>query len=115
MDEPNIAGDDEDEDYKEEGDGDDDDDDDNDNDNDDVDVEEKEEEEDERMAVAFKSLSDQGFGGITLGSLTRAVEKQGLSDLEAQHLQEMVNEADTNHDGVVDWQEFRRIWKLSGL
>ncbi|KAI9264919.1 hypothetical protein BDA99DRAFT_507236 [Phascolomyces articulosus] len=80
---------------------------------------EEDEEEDEMMDdgqrdVSYQALASKGNGMITLESLLQACQKQGET-WTIKELKEMLNEADTNHDGVVDPVEFQRIWKLAGL
>ncbi|KAI9494246.1 hypothetical protein BDB00DRAFT_819410 [Zychaea mexicana] len=89
-------------------------------DNHDYDQEEEDGDEDEEEFIddhrrddAFRVLAAKD-GMITLDSLRQASQAQGES-WTTRELEEMLNEADRNHDGVVDPAEFERIWKLAGL
>ena len=65
-----------------------------------------------RRNEAFGALAEGGV--ITLQSLQKASQAQGEA-WTTRELQEMMNEADTNHDGHIDPSEFERIWKLTGV
>ena len=83
-----------------------------------MDDEEDNEEEfidDSQREDVFQILASNSKNGmITLESLQQICKKQG-ENWTTQELKEMLNEADTNHDGVIDPVEFRRIWKLAGF
>ncbi|KAG2225074.1 hypothetical protein INT45_003274 [Circinella minor] len=85
---------------------------------DDMDDEEEEEEEfidDNQRDDAFQALTQNSKNGmITLESLQQTCKEQG-EDWTIQEVKEMLNEADINHDGVIDPIEFKRIWKLAGF
>ncbi|KAG0175331.1 hypothetical protein DFQ30_009603 [Apophysomyces sp. BC1015] len=66
------------------------------------------------LDMAFGLLADTVRGGITLESLRLAHESQG-EKLTLTELQEMMAEGDRNHDGMIDREEFCRIWKKTGL
>lgn len=51
-------------------------------------------------------------GVITLESLRDASQQE---DWSLRELKEMMNEADTNHDGIIDMQEFKRVWHRAGM
>lgn len=51
-------------------------------------------------------------GVITLESLRHASQQE---DWSLRELKEMMNEADTNHDGIIDMQEFTRVWNRAGM
>ncbi|KAI9480705.1 MAG: hypothetical protein EXX96DRAFT_617678 [Benjaminiella poitrasii] len=64
--------------------------------------------------TAFNILADPAINGITLESLLKACEKQQESWTKQQVI-EMMNEADLNHDGMIDSEEFKAICKKAGL
>ncbi|KAI8136909.1 hypothetical protein BJV82DRAFT_637430 [Fennellomyces sp. T-0311] len=76
------------------------------------DEEDEEDDDSDRRRDAFRILAEDGR--ITLQSLRKASQAQGEA-WTIQELTEMMNEADTNHDGHIDPVEFERIWKLAGL
>ncbi|KAF7726439.1 hypothetical protein EC973_008773 [Apophysomyces ossiformis] len=66
------------------------------------------------LDTAFDMLADMAKGGITLESLLLAHEDQ-KEEVTLEELQEMITEGDRNGDGVVDRDEFRRIWEKAGI
>jgi Ca2+-binding EF-hand superfamily protein len=52
--------------------------------------------------------------GITLQSLLKVCETQDESWTK-QQIMEMMNEADLNHDGLIDPNEFKIVCKKAGL
>lgn len=72
------------------------------------------EEEELTTGIAFQMLADPALNGITLQSLLKACETQDESWTK-QQIMEMMNEADLNHDGLIDPNEFRIICKKAGL
>ena len=83
-----------------------------------MDDEEDNEEEfidDSQREDVFQILTSNSKNGmITLESLQQICKEQG-ENWTTQELKEMLNEADMNHDGVIDPVEFKRIWKLAGF
>ncbi|CEP09159.1 hypothetical protein [Parasitella parasitica] len=82
--------------------------------NTDDDFEEEEEEEEEKEDIAFQMLADPALNGITLQSLLKVCETQDESWTK-QQIMEMMNEADLNHDGLIDPYEFKIVCKKAGL
>ncbi|KAI8639798.1 hypothetical protein BD408DRAFT_434799 [Parasitella parasitica] len=80
----------------------------------DDDFEEEEEEDDEEEDIAFQMLADPALNGITLQSLLKVCETQDESWTK-QEIMEMMNEADLNHDGLIDPYEFKVVCKKAGL
>jgi Ca2+-binding EF-hand superfamily protein len=75
----------------------------------------EEEDEDEPTAdMAFEMLADPAINGITLESLLKVCETQQESWTK-QQIMEMMNEADLNHDGMIDPNEFKIVCKKAGL
>jgi Ca2+-binding EF-hand superfamily protein len=75
----------------------------------------EEEDEDEPTAgIAFEMLADPTINGITLESLLKVCETQEDSWTK-QQIMEMMNEADLNHDGMIDPNEFKIVCKKAGL
>jgi Ca2+-binding EF-hand superfamily protein len=64
--------------------------------------------------IAFRMLVDPAVNGITLESLLRVCSAQEESWTK-QQIMEMMNEADLNHDGMIDPNEFKIICKKAGL
>ncbi|KAI7897982.1 uncharacterized protein BX663DRAFT_526674 [Cokeromyces recurvatus] len=64
--------------------------------------------------TAFNMLADPAVNGITLESLLKACEMQ-YESWTKQQVMEMMNEADLNHDGLIDSDEFKKICKKAGL
>ncbi|CDS12684.1 hypothetical protein LRAMOSA04870 [Lichtheimia ramosa] len=65
----------------------------------------------QRIQDAYRLLADDS-GVITLESLRHASQQE---DWSLRELKEMMNEADTNHDGIIDMQEFTRVWNRAGM
>lgn len=59
-------------------------------------------------------MMGENGSGITIETLRRAAAAQGETWTN-QELDEMFNEADINHDGIVDPAEFKRVWKMAGF
>ncbi|KAL9538462.1 hypothetical protein MBANPS3_010911 [Mucor bainieri] len=79
------------------------------------DPEEEDDEEEEPTAdIAFQMLADPAVNGITLQSLLKVCETQDMSWTK-QQIMEMMNEADMNHDGLIDPSEFKIVCKKAGL
>ncbi|KAJ3259789.1 Centrin-1 [Boothiomyces macroporosus] len=68
----------------------------------------------EEILKAFKLFDDDDTGAISFKNLKRVAKElgEGLTDEE---LQEMIDEADRNGDGVIDQEEFLRIMKKTNL
>lgn len=64
--------------------------------------------------TAFQMLVDPAVNGITLESLLKVCATQEDSWTE-QQVKEMMNEADLNHDGMIDPNEFRIVCERAGL
>lgn len=76
--------------------------------------EDDEEEEEPTADIAFQMLADPALNGITLQSLLKVCETQDESWTK-QQIMEMMNEADLNHDGLIDPKEFKIVCKKAGL
>jgi calcium-dependent protein kinase len=63
----------------------------------------------ERLTSAFKMYDRDGDGKISLKEL---VETLGNSGLDEDVLVEMISLADKNHDGEIDFEEFRELMKI---
>jgi Ca2+-binding EF-hand superfamily protein len=63
---------------------------------------------------AYQMLIDPAVNGITLESLLKVCAAQEDSWTEQQVL-EMMNEADLNHDGMIDPNEFKILCKKAGF
>lgn len=59
-------------------------------------------------------LADPSLNGITLESLLKVCNSQQESWTEQQII-EMMNDADLNHDGIIDPNEFRIVCRKAGL
>lgn len=59
-------------------------------------------------------MSPDQKGKITLDNLKTACEESGIR-FSPKELEEMIREADTNGDGVVDQEEFIEIMKRTNL
>lgn len=64
--------------------------------------------------AAYQMLIDPAVNGITLESLLKVCATQEDSWTRQQVL-EMMNEADLNHDGMIDPKEFKILCKKAGL
>ncbi|GAN03406.1 hypothetical protein MAM1_0040c02859 [Mucor ambiguus] len=78
------------------------------------DDEDDEEAEEPTADIAFQMLADPAVNGITLQSLLKVCETQDESWTK-QQIMEMMNEADLNHDGLIDPNEFKIVCKKAGL
>ncbi|XP_078236748.1 centrin-1 isoform X2 [Pogona vitticeps] len=65
---------------------------------------------DEEILKAFKLFEDQERGKISFENLKRVAHEIG-EQLTDEELQEMIDEADLDGDGVVNEQEFLKIMK----
>ena len=67
---------------------------------------------DEVMKV-FRLFDDDGTGKISFRNLKRVSQDLG-ENLTDEELQEMIDEADRNGDGVLDFDEFYRVMRKRG-
>ena len=67
----------------------------------------------EEVMKVFRLFTDEGSDYITFRNLKRVVTElnEGLSDDE---MMEMIDEADRNNDGKIDFEEFFRVMKKRG-
>ncbi|KAI9137157.1 Centrin-1 [Paraphysoderma sedebokerense] len=63
---------------------------------------------------AFKLFDDDNTGSISFKNLKRVARELG-ENLTDEELQEMIDEADRDGDGVVSEEEFLRVMKKTGL
>jgi Ca2+-binding EF-hand superfamily protein len=80
---------------------------------------EEEEDDDENDEIlgtdlAFNMLMDPNLNAITLDTLIR-VCKEHNEDWSRQQIIEMMNQGDTDRDGIIDLNEFRELCKKAGL
>ncbi|KAJ3361607.1 Centrin-1 [Kappamyces sp. JEL0680] len=68
----------------------------------------------EEILKAFRLFDDDGTNSISFKNLKRVAKELG-ENLTDEELQEMIDEADRNGDGVIDEDEFLRIMKKTGL
>jgi centrin-1 len=68
----------------------------------------------EEILKAFRLFASDNPSGITFKDLKRVSRELG-EKMSDEELQEMIDEADRNGDGVVDEQEFLRIMKKTNL
>jgi len=65
---------------------------------------------DEEMLAAFKVFDEDGSGTITLDELRKVMKKLGERVTEEQ-LKDMIKAADSNGDGLIDYNEFVKMMK----
>ncbi|EHB05501.1 Calcium-binding protein 5, partial [Heterocephalus glaber] len=63
----------------------------------------------QEMRDAFKEFDANGDGEITLGELQQAMQRLLGEKLTTQEIAEVVQEADINRDGTVDFEEFVKM------
>merc|ERR1719296_291147 len=68
----------------------------------------------EEVLKAFKLFDDGDTGKISLGDLQRVASELG-EKLSKEELKEMIEEADSDGDGLVDQQDFLKIMKKTKL
>jgi len=68
----------------------------------------------EEILKAFRLFASDNPAGITFKDLKRVSRELG-EKMSDEELQEMIDEADRNGDGIVDEQEFLRIMKKTNL
>jgi centrin-1 len=68
----------------------------------------------EEILKAFRLFASDNPNGITFKDLKRVSRELG-EKMSDEELQEMIDEADRNGDGVVDEQEFLRIMRKTNL
>ncbi|CAO3670291.1 hypothetical protein G6F70_004278 [Rhizopus microsporus] len=73
-----------------------------------------EEQEESKAQIVFDMLADTNVDGITLDSLMKVCAAEEPSWTQ-QQIMEMLNEADMNHDGIIDLNEFEMICKRIGI
>uniref|UniRef100_A0A915KLV9 EF-hand domain-containing protein n=1 Tax=Romanomermis culicivorax TaxID=13658 RepID=A0A915KLV9_ROMCU len=66
------------------------------------------------ITKAFKLFDHENSGKITVEDLRRVADELG-EKISDQELQEMITEADLDHDGQVNEDEFYRIMKKTSL
>lgn len=59
-------------------------------------------------------LADPSLNGITLESLLKACNDQ-QETWTKQQIMEMMNDADLNHDGIIDTNEFKIVCRKAGI
>ena len=65
----------------------------------------------ERLFTAFKLFDKDGDGKISLSELK---ETLGMIDADQEsEFFEIMNFADSNHDGLVDFEEFKEMMKMN--
>jgi centrin-1 len=68
----------------------------------------------EEILKAFKLFDDDETGAISFKNLKRVAKELG-ENLTDEELQEMIDEADRDGNGVIDQDEFLRIMKKTNL
>ncbi|XP_036346959.1 caltractin-like [Rhagoletis pomonella] len=68
----------------------------------------------EEILKAFRLFDDDNTGSISFKNLKRVARELGET-LTDEELREMIDEADLDHDGVVNQDEFFRIMKKTSL
>nr|CDS25422.1 centrin 2 [Hymenolepis microstoma] len=68
----------------------------------------------EEVIKAFKLFDDDETGAISLKNLKRVAKELG-ENITDEELQEMIDEADKDGDGVVNEAEFLRIMKKTNM
>lgn len=68
----------------------------------------------EEVIKAFKLFDDDETGAISLKNLKRVAKELG-ENITDEELQEMIDEADRDGDGVVNEAEFLRIMKKTNM
>ncbi|KAI9025324.1 hypothetical protein CLU79DRAFT_886312 [Phycomyces nitens] len=61
---------------------------------------------------AFHLLAGSTQHGITRDALKEACEKH---DIDSRQMNRMMNEADKNHDGLIDFEEFEAVFDKAGV
>lgn len=62
------------------------------------------------LIQVFNTFDYNHDGYISISELDKVMKKLG-ENLSKRELQDMINEADTNRDGCIDFEEFKRIIK----
>jgi len=68
-------------------------------------------EEEAKLLSAFKSVDKDGSGHISTQELSRAIKATGLRKTKDE-LKAIFAAADTNGDGQLDWDEFKRVMQV---
>ncbi|CAO3649217.1 unnamed protein product [Cunninghamella blakesleeana] len=76
----------------------------------DSDDEDEHKEDNDLLMQVFNTFDYNHDGFISISKLDKVMKKLG-ENLSKQELQDMINEADTNRDGCIDFEEFKRIIK----
>merc|ERR1712159_196188 len=66
------------------------------------------------MVKAFRLFDDDGTGAVTLKNLKRVAKESGQM-LDDNELQEMLDDADKDGDGVLNEEEFLAMMKVLAL
>ncbi|KAI9493588.1 putative calmodulin [Zychaea mexicana] len=64
--------------------------------------------EDDELKQCFHAFDKNGDGFISLDELEEVMSKLG-EQLSKQELKDMLEDADTNRDGLIDYKEFRKL------
>ncbi|KAG2216647.1 hypothetical protein INT45_010787 [Circinella minor] len=64
--------------------------------------------EDDELKQCFHAFDKNGDGFISINELEEVMNKLG-EKLTQQELKDMMDDADTNHDGMIDFKEFKRL------
>lgn len=67
----------------------------------------------EEMREAFKVFDKDGNGLISAEELSQVMTELG-EDLTDKEIDEMMNEADIDGDGYIDYEEFVQMWQITG-
>ena len=68
----------------------------------------------ENIRKIFNLFDDEKTGFISIKNLRRVAKELGET-IDESELQEMIDEADLDHDGEINEQEFLRIMKKTSL
>ncbi|XP_069110903.1 calmodulin-like [Argopecten irradians] len=68
----------------------------------------KERDKEAELRTAFKMIDKEGTGTISAASLRHIMVTLG-EKLDDEEADDMINEADTDHDGQINWEEFCEI------
>lgn len=68
----------------------------------------------EEVLKVFKLFDDENKGSISLANLQRVAKELG-EKLSDEELTEMIEEADSNGDGLVNQEDFMKIMKKTKL
>lgn len=62
----------------------------------------------------FRELDEDSSGTLTIDEIEKKLNNTAVGPIDHEEILEMIKRADTNGDGVIDFDEFVAEWKQAG-